>query len=245
MKNLNEHVNRMRQLINAKHGVIKNIVNESEETKESFFGGIGKKLKDTFRSYDDFEDNSKMELEDWFSNVSSELNLPDSTFEETTYVDLGSGFRSELLSNKIYDIYMSTKDSGGYDQFKTEIDNLYTKYGLNKKLTESDITRIAKRVISENKKKISDEDIEKELIMLANAERFLVKRNKPSNPKNTDEVTYTDLSDTSIKDDFTKYYDDMKKYMKDNDEEVTLVDHQNKKKFKFKLTGNKLKATKL
>ena len=113
------------------------------------------------------------------------------------------------------------------------------------RLTELDLTRIVKQVIKENKKKISDEDIEKELIMLANAERFLVDRKKPSNPKNTDEVTYTDLSDTRFKDDFTKYYDDIKRYMNDNDEDVTLVDHYNKKKFNFKLKGDKLKITKL
>jgi hypothetical protein len=111
------------------------------------------------------------------------------------------------------------------------------------RLTESDLARIVKRIIKENK--ISSEKIEQELIDLANAERFLVDWGKPSHRENTSKITYTDLSDTTIKDDFTKYYDDMKTYLNSNDNMVVLNDFYNKRKFEFQLIDNILKITKI
>jgi hypothetical protein len=91
----------------------------------------------------------------------------------------------------------------------------------------------------------TDKETEQRLIDLANSERYLISINKPSDPDNTDKVTYTDLSDTSIKDDFTQYYPSMKDFLVRNNNEVTLDDTYNNKKFNFKLEGNTLIATRL
>jgi len=82
------------------------------------------------------------------------------------------------------------------------------------------------------------------LPQLANAERTLVQLGKNTNPNNTDEVTYTDLSDTSVKDDFTPFYKSIIDYLKKNDE-VTIYDKANNKTYKFKLDGNTLVSTKV
>jgi hypothetical protein len=91
----------------------------------------------------------------------------------------------------------------------------------------------------------TDKETEQRLIDLANSERYLISINKPSDPDNTDKVTYTDLNDTSIKDDFTQYYPSMKDFLVRNNNEVTLDDTYNNKKFNFKLEGNTLIATRL
>ncbi len=91
----------------------------------------------------------------------------------------------------------------------------------------------------------TDKETEQRLIDLANSERYLISINKPSDPDNTDKVTYTDLSDTSIKDDFIQYYPSMKDFLVRNNNEVTLDDTYNNKKFNFKLEGNTLIATRL
>ena len=91
----------------------------------------------------------------------------------------------------------------------------------------------------------TDKDIEQQLINLANSERYLVSINKPSDPDNTDKVTYTNLSDTSVKDDFTRYYPSMKDFVIKNNNDITLDDTANRKKFNFKLEGNTLIATRL
>lgn len=98
-----------------------------------------------------------------------------------------------------------------------------------------------------SKKEITttDKETEQRLIDLANSERYLVSINKPSDPDNTDKVTYTDLSDTSIKDDFTRYYSSMKDFVIKNNNDITLDDTANRKKFNFKLEGDTLIATRL
>jgi hypothetical protein len=98
-----------------------------------------------------------------------------------------------------------------------------------------------------HKKEITatDKETEQRLVDLANSERYLISINKPSDPDNTDKVTYTNLSDTSIKDDFTQYYPSMKDFLVKNNNEVTLDDTYNNKKFNFKLEGDTLIATKL
>jgi hypothetical protein len=98
-----------------------------------------------------------------------------------------------------------------------------------------------------HKKEITatDKETEQRLVDLANSERYLVSINKPSDPDNTDKVTYTNLSDTSIKDDFTQYYPSMKDFLVKNNNEVTLDDTYNNKKFNFKLEGDTLIATRL
>lgn len=112
-----------------------------------------------------------------------------------------------------------------------------------KQLLESTMGNV-KPLLSENDtQELSS--VEQNLINLANAERFLVDFGKSSNPDNTDEVTYTDLSDVSVKDDFTIHYDRMIEYLNDNDNEVTLFDNYNNKKFRFELDGDKLIITKL
>lgn len=91
---------------------------------------------------------------------------------------------------------------------------------------------------------ISDEEIKQQLVNLANAERTLVQFGKPSNPKNTDEITYTDLNNTKIKDDFTPYYQAMKDLLSKNNN-ITVKDTYNNKTFNFELQGDTIMTTKL
>jgi hypothetical protein len=116
------------------------------------------------------------------------------------------------------------------------------KYRFNQ-LLESTMGNVKPLLSESDSQELSS--VEQNLINLANAERFLVDWGKPSNPDNTDEVTYTDLSDMSVKDDFTIHYDRMIEYLNENDNEVTLFDNYNYKKFRFELDGDKLIITKL
>jgi hypothetical protein len=90
----------------------------------------------------------------------------------------------------------------------------------------------------------TEEDIKAKEIMpqLANAERTMIQLGRSTNPNNTDEVTYTDLSDVSVKDDFTPFYKSITDYLKRNDS-VTVYDKANNKTYNFKLDGNTLVST--
>jgi len=92
---------------------------------------------------------------------------------------------------------------------------------------------------------LTDEEIEQKLCGLANSERVLVEYGKSPNPENTDKLTYTDLSDTSISDDFTPYYQEMKNYLIKNGNEITLKDEYNRKEFIFELDGDTLISKKI
>jgi hypothetical protein len=90
----------------------------------------------------------------------------------------------------------------------------------------------------------TEEDIKAKEIMtqLANAERTMIQLGRSKNPNNTDEVTYTDLSDVSVKDDFTPFYKSITDYLKKNNE-VTIYDKANNKTYRFNLDGNTLVST--
>jgi hypothetical protein len=88
----------------------------------------------------------------------------------------------------------------------------------------------------------TEEDVKGILPQLANAERTMIQLGKSTNPNNTNEVTYTDLSDVSVKDDFTPFYKSIINYLKKNDE-VTVYDKANNKTYNFKLDGNTLVST--
>ena len=92
----------------------------------------------------------------------------------------------------------------------------------------------------------TEEDIKAKEIMpqLANAERTMIQLGRSTNPNNTDEVTYTDLSDVSVKDDFTPFYKSITDYLRKNNE-VTIYDKANNKTYKFSLDGNNLVSTKV
>lgn len=92
---------------------------------------------------------------------------------------------------------------------------------------------------------LTDEQIEQKLCGLANSERVLVEYGKSPNPQNTDKVTYTDLSDTSIEDDFTPYYSLMKDYLIKKSNKVRIKDIYNRKEYEFELNDNIVVATKI
>lgn len=127
------------------------------------------------------------------------------------------------------------------------------------KPTNRDLDRITKRVLNENifskifgnKKdddEIDKEEIEKELVSMAKFE-FNIFRNygdsnrpkykKMFDERNNENTIYVDLDKHFMKgDDFYKFIEPAKKYLKDNDGEVSLG------KYNFELDGNEIKITK-
>ena len=127
------------------------------------------------------------------------------------------------------------------------------------KPTNRDLDRITKRVLNENifskifgnKKdddEIDKEEIEKELVSMAKFEFNIFKNygdserpkyKKMFDDRNDKNTIYVDLDKHFMKgDDFYKFIEPAKKYLKDNDGEVTLS------KYNFELDGNEIKITK-
>jgi len=128
------------------------------------------------------------------------------------------------------------------NQFSKEFIRMQKLAGI---ITENTVNEGLFDMLRKKEITTTDKEIEQRLVDLANSERYLVSINKPSDPDNTDKVTYTDLSDTSVKDDFTRYYSSMKDFVIKNNNDVTLDDTYNRKKFNFKLEGDTLIATRL
>jgi transcriptional regulator of heat shock response len=115
------------------------------------------------------------------------------------------------------------------------------------RLTERDLSRIVRRVISETKE-MSKEDIERELVSMAKFEFNIFKNygdsDRPKYKKMFDErndknTIYVNLNKHFMKgDDFYKFIELAKKYLKDNDNKASLG------KYNFKLDGNEIKITK-
>jgi len=93
------------------------------------------------------------------------------------------------------------------------------------------------------KKKMSQEDIEKQLGYFADFEFDLYDNYKDSkrqkykkliNPESTENEMHVDLSNFDKGDTFYEYIEPVKEYLKKNDNEVEL------EKYKFKLHGNKI-----
>ena len=115
------------------------------------------------------------------------------------------------------------------------------------RLTERDLSRIVRRVISETKE-MSKEDIERELTSMAKFEFNIFKNygdsdrpkyKKMFDERNDENTIYVNLNKHFMKgDDFYKFIEPVKKYLKDNDNKASLG------KYNFKLDGNEIKITK-
>lgn len=144
--------------------------------------------------------------------------------------------KSEFDKNPIENAKKDIEERINYIESLEEIDSVDER--ILKELKDDYNTLTTEEVVE------TEEDIKAKEILpqLANAERTMIQLGRTTNPNNTNEVTYTDLSDVSVKDDFTPFYKSIIDYLKKNNE-VTIYDKANNKTYKFNLDGNILVST--
>jgi hypothetical protein len=221
---------------------------QAELSAWMFMYAFGFDLKTTSLNYVLLWGGDKDKMVRVFDTVSGVVNyLIDFVNKKIKTVDEGMGSHTNGKHITPDDI---AKALGVEDEFR-EAEKGELKERLTKKLNEMHLSRKVDEGMFGNLfgkkdntiKQLSDEEIKQQLVNLANSERTLIQFGKQSNPKNTDEVTYTDLNDTKIKDDFTPYYQAMKNFLSKNNN-ITVNDTYNNKTFNFQLQGDTIMATK-